>query len=175
MDDLAARVRTIEACFEGIHDDIFRGDPTCNTNLVVEVAGAVIAYDTAVMVLIAPWTMTALAFPPDGWLPANLRVGHRYHPVLQNQIEGIGSYHTVLLDSDVSGYPDQTAAVTDASSLATRLAEAVEKVRREHVEVEDPSRRALAGRLTGKVRPPAIDVEKTAFGAPEPPSNSSGA
>lgn len=172
MDDLATRVAAIEARFERIHDGVFRGDPVCNTGLSVEVAGAAVAYDTPVMVLIAPWTITGLAFPPDGWLPAKLRVGHHHHPVLQNQMDGIGSYHAVLLETDVSGYADQAAARADASSIAARLAEAVEKARREHVEVEDQSRRALAGRLAGRSRPRAI--EETPFGVPEPPSSNPG-
>ena len=61
--DLAARVL---AHFEGVHADVFRGDPAANPRLKVEVLDPEMAGDTPTLVLITPWTLNGMAFPPDG-------------------------------------------------------------------------------------------------------------
>lgn len=159
-----ALVQSVEGYFQRIEREVFEGDPASNPNLTVEVMGADVALDTPVMIVITPWTVMAMAFPPDGRLPAELRIDHRHYPVLANAVDAIGRYHSVLLIPDVSDYRDQTAVRDDAKALITGLLGAIEGWRNEKVGVADSERRALVRNLTGRGDP---DPPASPFGVPD--------
>lgn len=150
---LEAIAQSVAGYFEKIARDVFEGDPASNPNLKVEVLGAADALDTPVMIVIAPWTVMGMAFPPDGRLPTELRIDHRHYAVLANEVEAIGPYHSVLLIPDVSDYQDQKAVREDALALLPGLQRAIERWRNEKVGVADSERRALVRNLTGRGDP----------------------
>jgi hypothetical protein len=159
--EFSAKVTTY---FEGVDRDVFSDDPAANSALAVEVVGVGMAHDTPVVVLIAPWTLCGLAIPPDGRLPTSLRIGPANYPVLRNDVDAIGSYFSVILVPDVSGYLRQQDVRAVAEPLAEKLRVAVEKAREELTEVADRDRRSLllgATPRSGQTRSPA-----TAFGNP---------
>jgi hypothetical protein len=151
--------------FEGVNHDVFAGDPAANPNLGVEVIDAGVAHDTPVVILIAPWTLAGLATPPDGQLPSALRVGARHCPALANEVPGIGSYWSVILVPDVSGYRSQDQARAVAMSLVEPFHVAVEKARQELTQVTDPGKRALLSRVRMQGEP--VGPARTAFGTPD--------
>lgn len=156
--------QSVAVYFGRVAREVFEGDPASNPNLEVEVLGATMALDTPLMLLITPWTVMGMAFPPDGRLPPGLRIDHRHYPVLANRVDDIGDYHSVLLLPDVSGYTEQAAAREDALELLPGLTHAIERWRSEQVEVADSERRALVRNLTGKGDPP---VQPSPFGDPD--------
>lgn len=159
--DFAERVA---AYFEDVHRDVFDGDPASNPALGVEVIGAAMAHDTPVAVMIAPWTLCGLAVPPHGGLPTSLRIGPKSYPVLANEVEQLGRYHSVVLVPDVSGYASRRDARAVADPLAQGFRTAVAKAREELTEVEDARRRSILTGSTDASPPPG-----TAFGSPEVP------
>lgn len=143
-------VQSVADYFERLAREVFMGDPASNPELTVEVLGTALATDTPVMVVITPWTVMGMAFPPDGSLPPELRIDHRHYPVLANDVDAIGRYHSVLLIPDVSDYRDQTTVRDDAMALQPGLVSALEKWRNERLGVADSERRALARSLAGR-------------------------
>ncbi|MGB8360824.1 MAG: [NiFe]-hydrogenase assembly chaperone HybE [Acidimicrobiia bacterium] len=161
---LEALVQSVAGYFEGLARGVFDGDPASNQNLTVEVLGASRALDTPVMIVITPWTVTGMVFPPDGLFLTGLRIEHRHYPVLANEVDGIGQYHSVLLIPDVSDYRDQSAVRDDSLALLPGLLRAVERWRNEKVGVVDPDRRALVRGLAGQRDP---DTPVNPFGDPD--------
>lgn len=166
FDDL---VQSVDGYFQRVEREVFEGDPAANPNLTVEVMGADVALDTPVMIVITPWTVMGMAFPPDGRLPTELRIDHRHYPVLANEVDAIGRYHSILLIPDVSDYRDQAAVRSDAEALLPGLLNAVERWRNERVGVADSDRRALVRNLTGRGDP---DPPTSPFGVPDESSMS---
>lgn len=168
---LAALAQSVTSYFERVAREVFEGDPASNPNLTVEVLGATYAMDTPVMLVITPWTVMGMAFPPDGHLPAGLRIDHRHYPVIANEVDTIGRYHSVLLIPDVSDYRDQAPARDDALALLPGLRKAIERCRNEKVGVADMERRALVRNLTGHADPvtpasPFGDPDESSMSAP---------
>lgn len=161
--NLEPLAQSVAAYFERVAREVFDGDPASNPNLEVEVLGTTMALDTPLMLVITPWTVMGMAFPPDGRLPSGLRIDHRHHPVLANEVDAVGPYHSVLLVPDVSGYTDQAAVRENALELLPGLTHAIERWRSQQVEVADSERRALVRNLTGKGDPP---VPSSPFGDP---------
>ena len=147
--------------FQHLHQTVFSGDPAANDALEVEITRASLAYDTPVLILVAPWTLSGMAQPPDGHLVSDLRIGHSHYPALENDVAGIGRYWSVLLEPNVSGYRSQDEARSVADEFFEAFKSAIEKTRLESTEVEDLSRRTL---LTG--RPPVSTKRSTPFGTP---------
>lgn len=161
---LEALTTSVEGYFGHVAREVFADDPASNPNLRVEVLGATVARDTPTMVVITPWTVIGLAFPPDGQMPSELRIDHHHYPVLSNEVEAIGRYHSALLIPDVSGYSDQAVVREEVMALAPGLTRAIESWRGEHVEVADSERRAFMRNLAGHRDPtPAASP----FGAPD--------
>ncbi|MGD2101571.1 MAG: [NiFe]-hydrogenase assembly chaperone HybE [Acidimicrobiia bacterium] len=161
---LEALATSVKGYFERVAREVFEDDPASNPNLGVEVLGVTTARDTPTMVVITPWTVIGLAFPPDGGLPSELRIDHHHYPVLANEVEAIGQYHSVLLIPDVSGYADQAVVREEVMALLPGLVRAVEKWRGEHVEVADSERRAFVRNLAGHRDPTPV---ASPFGAPD--------
>jgi len=128
--DLAALTRRTKAVFEEIHRSVFLGDPAANPRLAVDVVGAATAHDTPVLVLITPWTLNGLAFPPDGKLPETLEVSDQPRRVYAAELEALGPYHSVNLVADVSRLDRPEEARRLAGSLAEPFRTAVERARR---------------------------------------------
>lgn len=141
-DDLAALAEGVEAVFADIHRRVFLGDPVANPRLRVEVVDPVMVADTPTLVLITPWTLNGLAFPPDGAFPETLRVGGRQLPVFANDIAGMAPYHSVNLASDVLAVDGPASARALADTLGGPFRDAVARVRRPRL-VADPSRRSF--------------------------------
>lgn len=163
---LEALAQSVAWYFEGLARGVFDGDPASNESLTVEVLGVSMALDTPVMIVITPWTVMGMAFPPDGLLPTGLRIDHRHYPVLANEVDGLGQYRSVLLIPDVSDYRDQAKVRDDALALLPGLLRAVGGCRKERVGVVDPDRRALVRGLAGR-GDPATPVSP--FGDPDEP------
>ena len=121
---------------------MFAGDPAANTRLKVEVLGEATAGDTPTLVLVTPWTLNGLAFPPDDRFPDSLTIGKRSYPVFHNEIDALGSYYSVNLMGDVSMLKSPESARAVGSQLGAPFRVAVEKAR-EALAVPDEARREL--------------------------------
>jgi hypothetical protein len=137
--DLANRVAEV---FEGIHRRVFLGDPVSNPRLGVEVVEPALALDTPCLVLVTPWTLNGLAFPPDGRLAETLEVVDRRLPALTNELDGIGPYHAVNLMGDVSAIESPAWARRIALAFAEPFRDAVAGAR-SATRPPDPGRRRL--------------------------------
>lgn len=102
--------------------------------------------DTPTLVLVTPWTLNGLAFPPDERFPDSLTIGKRSYTVFQNDIEALGAYFSVNLMGDVSTLKSPEAARVVAGQLGDPFRRAVAKAR-EELAVPDEARRQLFKRL----------------------------
>ncbi|MGA7271236.1 MAG: [NiFe]-hydrogenase assembly chaperone HybE [Acidimicrobiia bacterium] len=166
VDDRARKVRSY---FEDIHEKVFAGDPAANPNLRVELVSSALAHDTPVLVVVTPWTLIGLAFPPDGKLPSTLRLGASHYTVTANEVEELGPYFSILLVPDVSGYSSQDEVMAVARPLAEKLHMALESSRIETTQVVDGDRRALFKAMRGTTAP-ATRLESP-FGSPNGPAS----
>lgn len=141
---LASRVLVY---FRRVDQLVFADGPTSNPSLVVEVIGPVMALDTCVMILVTPWTIAGLVFPPDDWRPSHLEVGDLLCSTRVNHVDGIGHYLWVPMGSDVFSYPTQESCRAEATKLLGQLTPAVEKARAAFVGVDDL--RGLSPRVDG--------------------------
>jgi hypothetical protein len=139
LGELADRV---VAEFDGIHQRVFRGDPVANPRLKVEVIEPAMAEDTPTLVLITPWTLNGMAFPPDEEFPESLRFGDRAWPVFRHELEALGVYRSVGLVSHMSCLDSPSQARELAGAMAGPFRAAVARARRD-VLVPDPGRRKL--------------------------------
>lgn len=118
------------------------GDPLLNPKLKVEVVAEAMAGDTPSLVLITPWTINGMAFPPDGTLPDALTIGGRAYPVFTADIEGIGLTHSVNLAATVATMSSHEGARSAALAVAGPFQEALARAR-EAAQVTDPGKRRL--------------------------------
>lgn len=129
MTDLQDLAQRVYDHFERVNRDVFRGDPVANPKLKVEVLDPEMAGDTPIIVLITPWTLNGMAFPPDDRFPASLSVNTKDLPVFRNELEGIGAYCSVNLVADVSTLQSPDVARAIARPLGTAFRTAVEAAR----------------------------------------------
>ena len=148
VSDIRQLAATTCAEFEQIHHNSFLGDPACNPKLVVEIVEPAMVADTPTMILIAPWTLNGIMFPPPDTPIPELVVGQRRFSVFENTLDSIGTYSSVNLVPDVCGFADREAAQHAAAALAAPFREAVARALQEQ-SVADPARRDLFRRLTG--------------------------
>lgn len=135
--------------FEGIHRDVFLGDPAAHPRLKVEVVEAALVEDTPTLILITPWTLNGMAFPPDEEFPGTLKVGGKEYPVFAHSLDELGPYQSVNLMPNVSSLSSPESARSLARSLAEPFRAAVARARQKR-SVPDPDRRnLLLGRVTG--------------------------
>ena len=130
-DGPTTRAAAVLAAFTDIHERVFRGDPAANPRLRVEVVGAAMAADSPVLVLVTPWTINGLAFPPDGDFPDRLEIAGKDHQVWAHELDGVGPYRMVALLV--------TVACLQSPAEARELAEAM----------AEPFRTAVADARTG--------------------------
>jgi hypothetical protein len=148
--NLDALVASVQTAFEAIHQRVFRGDPAANPRLKVEVVEPAFVEDVPTLILITPWTLNGMAFPPDGMFPEALQVGGKQYPVYPHCLDELGPYQSVNLLSDVHELQSPGSARAVARSLGEPFREAVASACRERT-VPDPGRRdLLRGRIGGE-------------------------
>ncbi len=99
------------------------------------------AGDTPTFVLVTPWTLNGLAFPPDGVVPRRLTIAGREACVFAGEIVGLGPYRSVTLVPDVSRIPSPAHARKIARAMGKAFRAAVERAR--CPDVGDPGARRL--------------------------------
>lgn len=124
LDELARRALT---AYTAVYRNAFMGDPAANPRLTVEVLGAGTVGGCPTLVVVTPWTMNGLIFPPDGTFPGELSVAGRRRPVYVTELEPLGSYHSVNLVSDVSQLHGPEGARNLARSWVEPFRTAVEE------------------------------------------------
>lgn len=145
LDALALRTQEV---FARIHRDVFLGDPAANPRLHVEVVDPELVVDTPTLVLVTPWTLNGLLFPPDEDVAGDLTVGGRRLPVFRHELPELGPYRLVNLVGDVSQLANPGAARHAARVFGPPFREAVAQAR-DRGGVTDPSRRRLLPGLAG--------------------------
>ena len=124
---------TIRRVFEGIHRATFVLDPTTNPHLGIEVVDAGVALDTPTFVVVTPWTLNGLAFPPDDRFPDSLEIRGKAHRAYPIEIPALGRHRSVDLVADVSELPSLGQARKIAQTTAPIFRAAVAKAREECV------------------------------------------
>ncbi|WIY00498.1 [NiFe]-hydrogenase assembly chaperone HybE [Amycolatopsis mongoliensis] len=104
MDPLDGLTDQVRRAFDRISREKFRGDPVANPRLTVDVLGAAVVAGVPTMVVLTPWTITGLAFPPDDVFPSVLEIAGRPRPVYRLEVAGLGTVRSVTL-------PTETAAL----------------------------------------------------------------
>ena len=122
LHDLVARA---DAAFRGVLERVFGDDPAVNPRLVVEATEAVVVAGVATLVLITPWTLNGLIFPPAGAGPAELLIAGNLRRVHRGDVPPLGVYWSVNLVPDVSRLASPRQARTLANSFAGPFREAV--------------------------------------------------
>lgn len=143
-EDIALLAARVAAVYREINERVFVGDPIANARLRVEAVEPALAEDTPTLVLITPWTINGMAFPPDEEFPDSLRIGGKSWTVFRHELEALGVYRSINLVSHVGCLDSHEQARELACAMGPRFAEAVDRVRRD-VLVPDPSRRRLLG------------------------------
>lgn len=140
-----ARAAAVLAAFTEIHESVFRGDPAANPRLRVEIVGAAMAADTPVLVLVTPWTINGLAFPPAEEFPDRLEIAGKDYQVWTHELDGVGPYRMVALLGTVSCLQSPAEARELAEAMAEPLRQAVAAARTARVAddtgVPNPARR----------------------------------
>jgi hypothetical protein len=126
LDDLAAKVWE---AFGRVYREQFRGDSAANPRLKVEVIDAAVAADTPTVVLITPWTINGLAFPPGGEFPETLDLAGRRRPVFTVEMAELGVFRSVNLPVEAAGLTSMEQARTLARSWAGHFQDAVRAAR----------------------------------------------
>jgi hypothetical protein len=154
---LADRVRQ---AFERIQCSVFLLDPATNPKLTVEVVDAGMASDTPTLIVITPWTLNALAFPPDDRFPLTIRMSGREYAAYPIELPEVGPYRSVVLAPDVSLLPSAVHARKVARMMAPLFRDAVERARRDVTARDASRRRLLNGRPTCVDDRPGASVSK---------------
>jgi hypothetical protein len=126
VDDLAVGVRE---AFERVHREHFLGDRAANPQLTVDVLDAALVADTPTVVLITPWTVNGLAFPPDDEFPHELDLAGRRRPVFRVEMPGPGTFRSVNLPPDAASLRSMDQARTLARSWTGHFRDAVQAAR----------------------------------------------
>jgi hypothetical protein len=122
----AERVRSV---FARIHGPAFDADTELSTGIEVDVIDAGIALDTPTFILLTPWTINGLAFPPDRNFPVALEIDGATQPVYSVERSNLGPYRAVILAALGSHFPSATHARHFAERAAPKFRRAVEEAR----------------------------------------------
>jgi hypothetical protein len=128
MRDIHELSAAVLASFTRVHREVFLGDPAANPRLPVDVIEPLAVEDVPTMVLLTPWTLNGLFFPPDGVAPDQLTVAGRARPVFAAELEPVGRYLSVNLVPDVRGLPSPERGRTLAQACAAPFQEAVRQL-----------------------------------------------
>jgi hypothetical protein len=122
----AERIRRL---FEKIHGPAFDADTELSTGIEVDVIEAGIALDTPTFILLTPWTINGLAFPPDPTFPVAIDIDGATQPVYSIERSELGSYRAVNLAPLGSHFPSAVHAHHFAERAAPKFRRAVEEAR----------------------------------------------
>lgn len=127
MDQASAeRIRSV---FATIHGPAFDADTELSTGIEVDVIDAGIAGDTPTFILLTPWTINGLAFPPDQRFSVALEIDGATRPVYSIERSMLGPYRAVNLAPLGSHFPSAVHARHFAERAAPKFRRAVEEAR----------------------------------------------
>jgi [NiFe]-hydrogenase assembly, chaperone, HybE len=126
LDEIVANVRT---AFELVHRKHFLGDPVANPRLAVDVLDPAMVVDTPAVLLLTPWTINGLAFPPDDQFPDVLELAGRRRMVFRVEMAELGPFHSVNLPLDAASLHSMAQARTLTRSWAGHFQQAVHAAR----------------------------------------------
>jgi hypothetical protein len=124
-----SREERIRRAFAAIHDPVFDAGTELTTGIEVEVFNAGIAFDTPTFILLTPWTINGLAFPPDDAFPSGLAIDGRVRVVYAIEESPLGPYRAVNLTPLGSHFPSPVHARKVAKDFAPMFRRAVEESR----------------------------------------------
>src|SRR5919201_4903871 len=104
---LPERIRRV---FAAIHGAAFDAETELSSGIEVEVFDAGTAVDTPTYVLLTPWTINGLAFPPDDDFPSGLAIDGRVRVVYAIDVSPLGPYRAVNLAPLGSHFPSPAHA-----------------------------------------------------------------
>jgi hypothetical protein len=122
----AERIRRV---FAKIHGPAFDADTELSTGIEVDVIDAGIALDTPTFILLTPWTINGLAFPPDRSFPVGIEIDGATHPVNAIERSKLGPYRAVNLAPLGSHFPSAAHARHFAERAAPRFRRVVAEAR----------------------------------------------
>jgi hypothetical protein len=131
MDRLAEIVADVRAAFERVHREQFLADPAANPRLAIDVLDPAVVEDTPTVVLLAPWTINGLAFPPDDEFPSEIEIAGRRRLVFRVEIGELGAFRSVNLPPEPSSLHSMAQARGLARSWAAPFQAAVAAARSE--------------------------------------------
>lgn len=123
---LEDRIRKV---FATVHGPAFEATDELATGLTVDVLDAGVAFDTPTYILVTPWTINGLAFPPDEDFPAAIEIDDQIHVVYSVTRSELGPYRAVNLAPVGSHFPSPAHARRFAEMSARRFRRAVEEAR----------------------------------------------
>jgi len=126
LDEIVVNVRR---AFERVHREQFLGDQVANPRLTVDVIAPAMVRDTPAVVLLTPWTVNGLAFPPDDVFPDAVEIAGRRRQVFRILMPELGAFRSVNLPLETSALRDMTQARRLALSWAAPFQEAVTAAR----------------------------------------------
>jgi hypothetical protein len=115
LDDLVLRA---DEAFRGVFERVFAGDPAANAQLDVEAVEPAVVDGVPTLVLITPWVMSGLFFPP-GEGPGELVIASVPRRAVRGDVPPLGPYWSVSLVPDIS----RLTSTGQARRLATSFAE----------------------------------------------------
>jgi hypothetical protein len=123
------RAEQIRRVFARIHGPAFDADTELSTGIEVDVIDAGIALDTPTFILLTPWTINGLAFPPDRSFPVAIEIDRATYPVYSIARSKLGPYRAVNLAPLGSHFPSAVHARHFAERAAPRFWRAVAEAR----------------------------------------------
>jgi hypothetical protein len=121
LDDLVVRAAV---AFRDVQERVFADDPAANPRLAVEAVEAEEVDGVPTLVLVTPWTINGLLFPP-GEGPAELAIAAAPRRAFRGDVAPLGVYWSVNLVPDVSRLTSPRQARTLAESFAAPFRDAV--------------------------------------------------
>ena len=123
------RAEQIRMVFAKIHGPAFDADTELSTGIEVDVIDAGIALDTPIFILLTPWTINGLAFPPDQRFPVAIEIDGETHPIYSIERSRLGPYRAVNLAPIGSHFPSAAHARHFAERAGPKFRRAVEEAR----------------------------------------------
>ncbi len=139
MSQLDELVVSVRRAFDLVHREHFLGDVTANPRLVVDVLDPAVVVDTPVVLLLAPWTINGLAFPPDDQFPDVLELAGRRRMVFRVEMAELGPFRSVNLPLEAAGLRSMAQARGLTRSWAGHFHEAVAAARAARAREGEPS------------------------------------
>jgi hypothetical protein len=119
----------IRRAFSAIHGLALERRSEVSTGISVDVFDAGIAIDTPTYILITPWTINGLAFPPDDDFPSALEIDGRVRIVHAVDDSDLGPHCAVNLVPLGAHFPSPVHARKVARDFAPKFRRAVEEAR----------------------------------------------